>query len=138
MRTGGCRCGKIRFVSEGEPLGGIACHCRDCQYMAGGAANLTWIFNDAGFKITGDEPSVFKAKPESGGTYFCDQCGVQVFSRPDSNPTLIAIKVGALDDATGFMVQADIWMSSAPSWHLAHEGAVRYEGNIPSETSASR
>lgn len=110
MRTGGCRCGKIRFLVEGEPLGGVACHCRDCQYMAGGSANLTWVFNDAGFKLTEGEPSVYKAKPTSGGTYFCSQCGVQVFSKPDSNTTMIAIKVGAFDDATGFKVQADMWI----------------------------
>lgn len=99
--------------------------------MSGGAANLTWVFNDSGFQLTGGQPAVFKAKPTSGGTYFCDQCGVQVFSRPDSNPTLVAIKVGAFDDAIGFRVQADMWMSAAPPWHTAHEGAAQFEGNIP-------
>ena len=134
MRTGGCRCGKIRFRVEGEPLGGVACHCRDCQYMAGGSANLTWVFSDAGFKLTNGEPSVYKAKPTSGGTYFCSQCGVQVFSRPDSNTTMVAIRVGAFDDAAGFKVQADMWMSAAPPWHAAHEGAAQFEGNIPSDS----
>jgi hypothetical protein len=134
MRTGGCRCGKIRFLVEGEPLGGVACHCRDCQYMAGGSANLTWVFNDAGFKLADGVPSIYKAKPTSGGTYFCSQCGVQVFSRPDSNTTMVAIKVGAFDDAAGFKVQADMWMSAAPPWHAAHEGATQFEGNIPSDS----
>lgn len=130
MRTGGCRCGKIRFIAQGEPLGGVACHCRDCQYMAGGSANLTWVFNDADFRLTDGEPSVYKAKPTSGGTFFCSQCGVQVFSKPDGDRTMVAIKVGAFDDATGFTVQADMWMSAAPPWHSAHEGAVQFEGNI--------
>lgn len=43
MQNGGCRCGKIRFLVEGEPLGGVACHCRDCQYMVGGSANVTRV-----------------------------------------------------------------------------------------------
>jgi hypothetical protein len=102
--------------------------------MAGGSANLTWVFNDAGFKLTDGAPSVFKAKPISGGTYFCSNCGVQVLSRPDSNPTMVVIKVGAFDPATGSKVQADMWMSSAPSWPSAHEGAAQFEGNIPSDT----
>jgi hypothetical protein len=101
--------------------------------MAGGSANLTGVFNGGGFKITDGEPSVYKAKQTSGGTYFCSKCGVQVFSRPDSNPTMVAIKVGAFDDATGFKVQADMWMSAAPSWHIAHVGAAQFEGNIPSD-----
>jgi hypothetical protein len=104
--------------------------------MAGGAANLTWIFDEARFKLTGDEPRCFQAKPESGGTFFCDHCGVQVFPRPDRNPNLVAIKVGAFDDATGFKVQADMWMSSAPPWHSAHAGAAQYKGNITREASA--
>jgi hypothetical protein len=102
--------------------------------MAGGSANLTWVFNDAGFELIDGEPSVYKAKPTSGGTSFCSQCGVQLFSRPDSNPTIVAIKVGAFDDATGFKVQADMWMSAAPRWHTAHEGAAQFEGNIPSDS----
>lgn len=132
LRTGGCRCGAIRFSVSGEPLGGVACHCRDCQYASGGSANLTWIFERAGFAIERGTPCCFKAKPTSGGTFFCGDCGVQIFSQPDSNLQLIAVKVGALDDAAGFSVQADIWMKSAPPWHSRHEGAVQFNENLSS------
>lgn len=54
------------------------------------------------------------------------------FSQPDSNPQLIAIKVGALDDAASFSVQADIGMNSAPPWHRRHEGAVQFHENLSS------
>lgn len=131
MRQGGCQCGEIRFELEGDPLGGVACHCRACQYVAGGSANLTWVFPSQGFNVTKGNPRCFKAKPTSGGSYFCATCGVHVYSQPDSNDGIIAVKVGALDDATGFMVQADIWTSSAPPWHCRHEGAVQYEQNFP-------
>jgi hypothetical protein len=99
--------------------------------MAGGAENLTWVFDGAAFTIERGSPRCFQASPDSGGTFFCENCGVQIFSRPDSNPGLVAIKVGALDDATGFAVQADIWMASAPPWHRAHDGAVQFEKNLP-------
>lgn len=130
MRAGGCRCGKIRFNLGGEPLGGVACHCRDCQYAAGGSVNLTWIFEAAFFVLEKGEPKCFKAKPDSGGTFFCADCGVQIYSLPDSNKNLIAVKVGALDNAEGFVVQADIWTSSAPEWHRPHEGALQLENNL--------
>ena len=133
MRSGGCRCGQIRFAVRGEPLGGVACHCRDCQYMSGGAANLTWVFQRSDFQIEQGTPRCFKAKQSSGGTFFCPECGVQMYSKPDSNEALIAIKVGALDDATGFAVDADMWMSSAPSWHSPHINAAQFEKNIPVE-----
>jgi hypothetical protein len=94
------------------------------------------VFEGAGFELKGEKPECFKAKPESGGTFFCDRCGVQVFSHPDSNPSLVAIKVGAFDDATGFRVLADMWMASAPPWHAAHDGAAQFDGNIPSNPTA--
>ena len=131
MREGGCRCGKIRFKVSGEPLGGVACHCRDCQYVSGGAPNLTWVFERSGFVIECGRPKCFKANATSGGTFFCSECGVQLYSQPDSNPDLIAIKVGALDDASGFVVNADMWMSSAPSWHRPHQNAAQFDENIP-------
>ena len=97
-RSGGCRCGALRYAVAGAALAGIACHCRDCQYAAGGGS-------------------------------FCGTCGVQVFSQPDSNPGLVAVKVGSLDDSSDFRVDADIWMASAPAWHRRHEGARQFPHN---------
>ena len=131
MRTGGCRCGAIRYEISAEPLYQVACHCRDCQYAAGGAPNLSMIFPKAAFALTRGEPRVYKASAASGGSWFCGHCGVQVYSQPDSKPDLVAVKVGGLDDRSAFRVQADLWMKSAPPWHLAHEGAVQFDGNPP-------
>jgi hypothetical protein len=131
MRTGGCRCGAIRYEIEGSPIAGVACHCRDCQYTSGGAENVSMVFERAGLSIVQGEPKVYKAKPTSGGTFFCANCGVHVFSLPNSNPGLVAVKVGSLDDRSDFSVQADIWMKAAPSWHRSYEGARQVEGNLP-------
>jgi hypothetical protein len=131
MRTGGCRCGEIRYELSAAPMFHVACHCRDCQYIAGGSPNLTMVFPAASLKLTRGEPKVFKATEKSGGSYFCASCGVHVFSRPDTDRSIVAVKVGGLDDASDFKVQADMWMASAPPWHHAHEGALRFERNPP-------
>ena len=88
------------------------------------------VFARSGFAVAKGESRLFKAQPTSGGSSFCGDCGVHVFSQPDSNPGLIAIKVGSLDDRSDFKVQADIWMKSAPPWHRPYEGARRVEGNL--------
>jgi len=131
-RAGGCRCGAIRYEVKGTPIGGIACHCRDCQYVSGGAENLSMIFDRTGFSVLKGEPRVYKARPTSGGSFFCEVCGVHVFSQPDSNPGLIAIKVGSLDDRSDFKVHADIWLKSAPPWHRPYKDARQVEGNLSS------
>jgi len=88
------------------------------------------VFARSGFAVVKGEPKTFKARPTSGGSYFCGNCGVHVFSQPDSNPGLIAIKVGSLDDRSDFKVQADIWMKSAPPWHRPYTGARQVDGNL--------
>ena len=37
---GGCYCGKVRYVAEGEPSLRAQCYCRECQYISGGAPNM--------------------------------------------------------------------------------------------------
>jgi len=103
-RTGGCRCGDIRYEIQGAPVAQVACHCRDCQYVSGGGANFSMVFNRSGFTV--------------------------LKGAPDSHPELVAIKVGSLDDRSDFRVQVDIWMKSAPSWHRPHEGARQVAGNL--------
>ena len=129
IRAGGCRCGAIRYEVTGTPVAGIACHCRDCQYVAGGGANYSMVFGHAGFRVVRGIPKIYKATPSSGGSFFCDVCGVHVFSQPDTNLHLVAVKVGSLDDSSDFQVQADTWMKSAPPWHRPHEGARQFGGN---------
>jgi hypothetical protein len=38
---GGCYCGAVRYVAEGDPVMRAQCHCRECQYITGGAPNMS-------------------------------------------------------------------------------------------------
>jgi len=87
------------------------------------------VFYRTGFAVVKGEPKVYKATTTSGGSSFCGNCGVHLFSQPDSNPGLVSVKVGSLDDRSDFKVQADIWMKAAPPWHRPYEGARQVEGN---------
>ena len=49
---GGCYCGKVRYVAEGEPMMKAQCHCRECQYITGGSTNMFLVMPIAGFKYT--------------------------------------------------------------------------------------
>ena len=48
--TGGCYCGEIRYEANGDLEAAFQCHCRECQYITGGNANIVIVFAQSAFK----------------------------------------------------------------------------------------
>src|SRR6202012_5737325 len=66
---GGCYCGAVRYVAEGEPLMQAQCHCRECQYITGGSPNMFVAMPPDGFKYPKGAPQQFARKDlEKPGT----------------------------------------------------------------------
>ena len=40
---GGCYCGQVRYVAEGEPMMKGQCQCQECQYISGGPPNCAAV-----------------------------------------------------------------------------------------------
>ena len=59
---GGCYCGVVRYVAEGEPMMQAQCHCRECQYLTGGSPNMFVAMAPDGFKYTRGAPKQFSRK----------------------------------------------------------------------------
>ena len=57
--TGGCYCGELRYVCEGEPMLKASCHCRECQYISGGGPNYFMLMPKDGFRWTSGAPKQF-------------------------------------------------------------------------------
>ena len=117
-RTGGCRCGAIRYTLEAEPIAVRMCWCRDCQYWACGNAAVNIIVPRAAVAVQG-APRHWDSLADSGHHMrrsFCGDCGTQVFSEAEENTQFMVIRVGTLDDAAGLQPQVAIWTDSAPSW----------------------
>ena len=102
--TGGCYCGKVRYEAEGEPVLRGLCHCRECQYISGGAANVALGMPLSGFHYTKGEPKIFERadleQPEQ--RHFCPDCWTSLARLHPSLADIIVLKVGTLDDPAGY------------------------------------
>ena len=123
--SGGCRCGAVRYECAAEPFMVAYCHCRDCQYAAGGAASTVIIAPRAAVTISQGKTTDYAVEAESGSHVtrrFCGTCGSPLFSELESSPELFVIKAGSLDDPNTVSPKAHIWTSSAPTWSLPEDG----------------
>src|SRR6266478_2798134 len=105
---GGCYCGAVRYVAEGEPMMKAQCHCRECQYPKG-------------------TPKQFSRKDiEKPVTReFCGECGTHVITRPQR--PVVVIKVGTLDDPAQIMPQVAIYTVDKQPFHHIPDGMPSFE-----------
>lgn len=126
---GGCYCGKVRYVAEGDPAFKAECHCRECQYITGGGPNFFMMMPAAGFRYTKGEAKGFKRTDiENAVTReFCPDCGTHVVTRPVGMP-MVVLKVGTLDDPKQFgMPQMAIYTIDKQPFHVIPEGMPCFE-----------
>ena len=102
--TGGCYCGQIRYESTGAPQMRAQCHCRECQYVTGGSANVFMVVPTDGFRFTQGSPKGFaRSDLENPVTReFCPDCGTQLLTRAPGLEGGLVLKVGTMDDPTLF------------------------------------
>ncbi len=77
---GGCYCGAVRYVAEGEPMMKAQCHCRECQYISGGSPNMFMLMPVDGFAYTKGTPKQFTRSDLEGAVTreFCAECGTHL------------------------------------------------------------
>jgi hypothetical protein len=126
---GGCYCGAVRYLAEGDPALKAQCHCRECQYVTGGGPNYFMMMPAGGFRYTKGAPKTFtRADLEHPVTReFCAECGTHLVTRPPGMP-LVVLKVGTLDDPALFEgPQVAIYAMDKQPFHPVAEGLPTFE-----------
>ena len=126
--TGRCYCGQVRYRAEGEPAMRAQCHCRECQYISGGAAVLIMGMPADGFALTRGETKAFTRDdiPRPVTREFCPNCGTHLLTRAPEVP-LVFLKIGTLDDPSVFRgPDAVLYTIDQQPWHLIPAGVPSF------------
>ena len=126
---GGCYCGAVRYVAEGEPVLRAQCHCRACQHVSGGAPNLFMLMPAEGFRYTKGAPRTYTRpdKADAVTREFCAECGTHILTRrPGLNA--VVLKVGTLDNPGLFgSPQMAIYTIDRQPFHQIPDGLPAFE-----------
>ncbi|MEM7541625.1 MAG: GFA family protein [Pseudomonadota bacterium] len=128
--TGRCYCGDIKYKASGDPAIRVQCHCRECQYIAGGSANVTIGMPEGGFEYTQGSPAQFKRADLPNGVTreFCGNCGTHLLSKAPPLAGVQLIKVGTMDDPSMFTPDLAIFTAEMQNFHDVAEGLSAHEG----------
>ena len=127
---GGCYCGALRFVAEGDPLFKGQCHCRECQYISGGHPNAVMGMPAGSFSYTKGAPKLFQRKDlENPVTReFCAECGTHILARSPGLAGAVLLKVGTFDDPSVYEgPQMVIFTIDKQAFHHVPAGVATFE-----------
>lgn len=121
---GGCFCGEVRYVAEGEVGVVVHCHCRNCRRSVG-APFVTWVeFQTERFRFAKGEPgSHVTGRVERT---FCVRCGTPLTYLTSETPAYIYVTAGTLDDPESIAPQYHNWTSRQLSWVDLADDLPRY------------
>jgi hypothetical protein len=128
--TGGCQCGSVRYVLTAEPIRVAACHCKECQRQSGSAFGMAMPVKKGKPKVTGLTKQ-FARIADSGKEVtgvFCPECGVRIYHVLKSEPNVLSLKPGTLDDTSWLRPDLFIWMKSAQGWVTVPNSVKALEG----------
>lgn len=128
---GGCRCGAVRYTCSATPMFAGHCHCRDCQYASGGGFSTIVGVPSAAVDMNG-ELGGYTVTAESGNELtrkFCPKCGTPILTELHSNPQMMVLKAGTLDDPSWLKPAMHIWTASGQPWSAELDSIPKFEKN---------
>ncbi len=120
---GGCFCGRVRFVAEGEPFHMTVCHCPDCR-RAAGAPMVAWFsVHPDELRFTAAQPRRFQSSPGRTRS-FCPDCGTPLTFQDRADA--IDISTCTLDDPELLPPGDHSRAAGQLSWVRLADGLPRY------------
>jgi hypothetical protein len=112
-------CGRVRFRASQAPLRTLACHCKFCQRVTGGAYFAESMFPMSAVAFNEGELSCYEHRSETSQkkvfVHFCSNCGATVSLTFERWPDIRGISRSCYDNPNAVTVSSHIWTQSAQS-----------------------
>lgn len=131
QHTGSCLCGGVRFKLTG-PIAPIqVCHCMQCRKAQGTAIATNAPVDASTFELEQGE-ALLTAYESSPGKQrvFCKVCGSPVYSRRDSLPGVLRVRLGLLNEPVDAPLQAHFYTGSKANWWPICDELPRFEAGL--------
>lgn len=129
MLEGSCLCGAVRYQYQGEINEVMACHCLECRKAQGTpfATNAPILADQ--FELLAGQDSL-KSYESSTGKHrvFCGNCGSPLYSRLDSLPNILRLRLGSLETPLPRDgVDCHIFVGDKANWWTIYDGAPQHQ-----------
>jgi len=127
-QTGRNYCEELHYEFSGPIHSQILCHCRECRYLSGGAANTSVMISEASFKQTKGTQSIFaRSDLETSRTrYFCGNCGTHICFKSPWRPGTLVLKISTLNEHSWFKPDSAIFFIDKQEYHMMPEGVLKF------------
>jgi hypothetical protein len=97
MLQGGCLCGAVRYQYHGALGEVMACHCLECRQAQGTPFVTNMPIDATQFELVSGADAL-KSYESSAGKHrvFCGHCGSPIYSRLDSLPNVMRLRLGSV------------------------------------------
>jgi hypothetical protein len=116
---GGCLCGAVTYVADGEPLRALNCHCGRCRKARSAAYASNLLLRADALRFTRGESELERYKVPDARYFmqvFCRVCGSPM-PRVDRERDLAIVPMGSLEDDPGIRPQRHIFVGSMAPWY---------------------
>lgn len=124
-RRAACTCGQLSATCEGEPVRRSMCHCSSCQRRTGSVFGVQARFPRERVHVEG-RATEFSRVADSGNRitfHFCPTCGTTLYWMSESDPSLLAVAVGAFADPSFPAPHVSVYEARRHGWARAPDDA---------------
>ena len=115
---GSCRCGKVQYTVNADPIFTGICHCTSCRKSTGSAYATVVGVPTPALTVTGNMTTFDDVGDSGKSTHrsFCPVCGSTITQTADMMEGVTMIGLGTLADSSAVKPAMQIYCDSALAW----------------------